>query len=184
MLITDVLCVPVRSGFFTDDQAAIALGAAHDGATYVGTPVTPGFRSIRQAGEAVSVLLVLDDGRVAHGDCAAVQYSGVGGRDAVFEAASAIAAIQDVVAPLLIGRGCRASASWRREIEALRSGGAPLHTAVRYGVSQAAARCRCPGSGRHHGRGGAGRVRAPACPSSRSRSSCRAATTGTTTSTR
>ena len=75
MLITDVLAVPVRSGFFTDDQAAIALGARHDGATYVGAPVTPGFRSIRQAGEAVSVLLVLDDGRVAHGDCAAVQYS-------------------------------------------------------------------------------------------------------------
>ena len=137
MLITDVLCVPVRSGFFTDDQAAIALGAQHDGATYVGTPVTPGFRSIRQPGEAVSVLLILEDGRVAHGDCAAVQYSGVGGRDAVFDAASAIAVIEDVLAPLLIGRRVSGFRELAAEVEALRPGGAPLHSAIRYGVSQA-----------------------------------------------
>jgi len=137
VLITDVLCVPVRSGFFADDQAAIGLGAAHDGATYVGAPVTPGFRSIRQAGEAVSVLLVLEDGRVAHGDCAAVQYSGVGGRDGVFEAAAAVATIQDVVAPLLIGRRVTGFREAAAEIEALRTDGVPLHTAVRYGVSQA-----------------------------------------------
>ena len=137
MLITDVICVPVRSGFFADDQAAIARGAAHDGATYVGAPVTPGFRSIRQAGEALSVLLVLEDGRVAHGDCAAVQYSGVGGRDAVFEAASAVTAIEDVVAPLLIGRRVTSFRDVAAEIEALLPGGVPLHTAVRYGVSQA-----------------------------------------------
>ena len=137
MLITAVLCVPVRSGFFTDDQAAIGLGAAHDGATYVGAPVTPGFRSIRQAGEAVSVLLVLEDGRVAHGDCAAVQYSGVGGRDAVFDAATAVATIEDVIAPLLTGRRVTGFRDLAAEIEALRPGGVPLHTAVRYGVSQA-----------------------------------------------
>jgi methylaspartate ammonia-lyase len=29
-------------------------------------------------GEAVAVLLRLDDGQMAHGDCAAVQYAGVG----------------------------------------------------------------------------------------------------------
>lgn len=137
MLITDVLCVPARSGFFADDQAAIALGAAHDGATYVGAPVTPGFRSIRQAGEAVSVLLILEGGRVAHGDCAAVQYSGVGGRDAVFEAGAAIASIRDVVAPLLIGRKVTGFRDLAAEIESLAPGGARLHTAVRYGVSQA-----------------------------------------------
>jgi len=137
VLITDVIAVPVRSGFFTDDQAAIALGARHDGATYVGAPVTPGFRSIRQAGEAVSVLLVLDDGRVAHGDCAAVQYSGVGGRDAVFEAGTAVAAVEDVVAPLLTGREVTSFRELAAEIEELAPGGSPLHTAVRYGVSQA-----------------------------------------------
>jgi IS605 OrfB family transposase len=72
VFITDVITVPVRTGFFADDQAAIRGGASHDGFTYSGEPVTPGFKTVRQAGEAVSVLLVLDDGQVAHGDCAAV----------------------------------------------------------------------------------------------------------------
>ena len=31
MLIDDVVCVPVRSGFFTDDQAAIRLDPRQDG---------------------------------------------------------------------------------------------------------------------------------------------------------
>ena len=84
MLITDVVAVPVRSGFFSDDQAAIRAGAAHDGFTYSGAPADAGFRTIRQPGEAVSVLLILDDGQIAHGDCAAVQYSGVGGREPLF----------------------------------------------------------------------------------------------------
>ena len=86
MKIAQVLSVPVRTGFFTDDQAAIRIGVKPDGFTYAGTPVTPGFTAVRQAGEAVSVMFVLDDGFVAQGDCAAVQYSGVGGRDVLFRA--------------------------------------------------------------------------------------------------
>ena len=66
-----------------------SVRAEHDGFTYVGAPVTPRFRAIRQPGEAVSVMLVVDDGQVAYGDCAAVQYSGVGGRDGLFDAARA-----------------------------------------------------------------------------------------------
>ena len=46
--------------------------------------VTPGFPRIRTAGESISVLLVLEDGQIAVGDCAAVQYSGAGGRDPLF----------------------------------------------------------------------------------------------------
>ena len=118
MIIADVLAVPVRAGFFADDQAAIRAGAAHDGFTYSRTPLTPGFRTIRQPGEAVSVLLVLDDGQIAHGDCAAVQYSGVGGRAAVFRAAPAVDVIERHVAPLLRGRAghdvSRACARGRR----------------------------------------------------------------------
>src|SRR5258708_3715966 len=83
MKITQVLSVPVRTGFFTDDQAAIRNGVHADGFTYAGAPVTPGFTAVRQAGEAVAVMFVLRDGVVAEGDCAAVQYSGVGGRDAL-----------------------------------------------------------------------------------------------------
>src|SRR5665213_1817852 len=101
MKILEVLTVPVRTGFYADDQAAIRAGAAHDGFRYVGKPITPGFTSIRQPGEALSVMLLLDDGTVVHGDCAAVQYSGAGGRDPVFSSANAARDIEEHVAPLL-----------------------------------------------------------------------------------
>ena len=84
MKIIDVICSKGRTGFYFDDQRAIKQGAGHDGTFYVGEPATPGFRAIRQAGEAISVMLILEDGQIAHGDCAAVQYSGAGGRDPLF----------------------------------------------------------------------------------------------------
>ncbi len=86
MKLTRILAVPVRTGSFADDQAAMRIGARPDGFTYAGAPVTPGFTAVRPAGEAVSVLFVLDDGFVAQGDCAAVQYSAAGGRDVLFRA--------------------------------------------------------------------------------------------------
>ena len=38
MRIVDVLAVPVRAGFFFDDQLAIRAGAGHDGFDYAGRP--------------------------------------------------------------------------------------------------------------------------------------------------
>jgi methylaspartate ammonia-lyase len=99
--------------------------------------VTPGFRAVRQAGEAVSVMLVLDDGQVAYGDCAAVQYSGVGGRDVVFDAIAAIATIERHVAPLLRGTVITDFRGLAELIDSLEVDGHPLHTAIRYGVTQA-----------------------------------------------
>lgn len=138
MRIVDLLTVPVRSGFFTDDQAAIRAGAEHDGFGYAGTPLTPGFDAVRQAGEALSVLLVLDDGTVAHGDCAAVQYSGAGGRDPVFSTADAARQVEQHLRPLLVGAELTSFRGLAGAVDAARdSDDAPLHTAVRYGVSQA-----------------------------------------------
>jgi methylaspartate ammonia-lyase len=137
MMIVDVLAVPGRTGFFADDQTAIRAGAVHDGFTYSGAPVTPGFRTIRQPGEAVSVLLILSDGQVAHGDCAAVQYSGVGGRAPVFRAPSAVAAIERHVVPLLRGRAITTFRDAASEVDGLVVDGEPLHAAIRYGVTQA-----------------------------------------------
>jgi methylaspartate ammonia-lyase len=137
LFVTDLICVPARSGFFTDDQAAIRAGAGHDGFTYAGDPVTPGFRAVRQAGEALSVLLVLTDGQVAHGDCAAVQYSGVGGRDGVFAAREALPVIDRLVRPVLVGAELTSFRALADVIDALADHGRPLHTAVRYGVTQA-----------------------------------------------
>ena len=137
MKITEVLAVPARAGFFADDQAAILGGAVRDGAAYLGAPVTPGFRTVRQAGEAVSVMLLLDDGQVAYGDCAAVQYSGVGGRDTVFDARAAVAVIIEHVAPHLVGRELTDFRSMATFIDGLVVDEYPLHTAIRYGVTQA-----------------------------------------------
>src|ERR1700742_3002686 len=123
MFISEVLCVPVRSGFFSDDQAAILGGPVHDGFGYVGDPVTPGFRSVRQAGEAVSVMLVLEDGQIGHGDCAAVQYSGVGA-----------ATIRSHIAPILRGGELSDLGGVAAVVDELVIDGHPLHTAIRYGV--------------------------------------------------
>ena len=51
MKITRVIAVPGLNGFYNDDKKAIRQGAKMDGFVYRGKPVTPGFRSIRQAGE-------------------------------------------------------------------------------------------------------------------------------------
>src|SRR5947207_1578154 len=91
------------SSFYFDDQKAIKSGAARDGLVYIGDAVTPGFRAIRQAGECVSVLLQLDDGSVAVGDCAAVQYSGAGGRDPLFFGANFVPFLERHIKPLLEG---------------------------------------------------------------------------------
>lgn len=137
MRITDVLTEPVRAGFFADDQAAIRAGAGHDGFTYAGSPVTPGFSAIRQAGEALSVMLLLDDGSVAYGDCAAVQYSGAGGRDPVFGAAAARRDVEEYLTPLLVGAELDSFRELAGRVDSCRTSSGPLHTAVRYGVTQA-----------------------------------------------
>jgi methylaspartate ammonia-lyase len=132
MRITQVLSVPARTGFFTDDQAAIRIGVQADGFTYAGTPVTPGFTAVRQAGQAVSVMFVLDDGFVAQGDCAAVQYSGVGGRDVLLLAQAGQRMVAEHVAPALTGRELTTFRDMAPSLDAL-----PVHTAVRYGITQA-----------------------------------------------
>lgn len=137
MKIQDVVCVPVRSGFYRDDQAAIRAGAMHDGWLYTGEPLTPGFQSIRQPGEAVSVLLVLDNGQVAVGDCAEVQYSGAGGRATVYSPAEAVDVIENRIAPLLTAGIWTDFRSPAEQIDQLVIDGAALTPAVRYGVTQA-----------------------------------------------
>ena len=104
MKILDVVCSAGRTGFYFDDQRAIKKGAGHDGVFYTGEPVTEGFASVRQAGESISVMLVLEDGQIAYGDCAAVQYSGAGGRDPLFLAKDFIPLIDKYIKPELVGQ--------------------------------------------------------------------------------
>ena len=137
MKIVDVFCSPGRTGFYFDDQRAIKMGAVPDGASYTGKVATPGFTAVRQAGEAVSVMLLLEDGQIAWGDCAAVQYSGAGGRDPLFLAGNFIPIIDRYVKPALVGQTITTFRKMASDIEAIDVEGVRLHTAVRYGVSQA-----------------------------------------------
>lgn len=137
MKINDVICVPVRTGFYRDDQAAIRAGATKDGFFYDGTPLTPGFATIREPGFALSIMLVLSDGQVALGDCAEVQYSGVGGRAPLFGVNEALAEMRDHVIPALLGRSVENFRPLAEAIDGLRANDRPLATAIRYGVSQA-----------------------------------------------
>ena len=137
MKILDVVCSKGRTGFYFDDQRAIKKGAAHDGVFYQGAPVTEGFTSVRMPGESISVQIILEDGQVAFGDCAAVQYSGAGGRDPLFLAKDFIPVIDQYIKPMLVGREADNFRQLAAEMEAIQVEGKRLHTAIRYGVSQA-----------------------------------------------
>lgn len=137
MKIIDVVCSAGKTGFYFDDQRAIKAGAGHDGMFYLGETVTPGFETIRQSGESISVQLILEDGRVAFGDCAAVQYSGAGGRDPLFLAKDFIPVIEKEIAPKLIGRDLNNFKTLAEEFDSMQVEGKRLHTAIRYGITQA-----------------------------------------------
>lgn len=137
MKIVDVVCVEGLTGFFADDQAAILAGATHDGFDYVGIPITPGFVSIREPGQSLSVMLILDNGEVAHGDCAVVQYSGVGGRDPLFNALESKSIIEQFVTPLLVGKEITEFRGMASVIDNFAPSGRRISAGIRYGVTQA-----------------------------------------------
>ena len=137
MKIVDIICAEGKTGFYFDDQKAIKSGAKHDGLFYIGEPVTEGFTSIRQPGESISVMLVLEDGQIAHGDCAAVQYSGAGGRDPLFLAEDFIPIIENDIAKVLIGKETTEFKALAEEVDHMQVNGKRLHTAIRYGLTQA-----------------------------------------------
>ncbi|MFC5366640.1 methylaspartate ammonia-lyase [Salinirubrum litoreum] len=140
MRIESIRAVPTLSAFFFDDQRAIVQGAERDGFGYRGDPVTPGFDAIREPGEALTVEIDLSDGTTATGDCAAVQYSGAGGRDPRFVPDDYRSVIEGQIAAEFAGRDPyrfgRNSAILRGIADPI-TGTDRLHTAVRYGVSQA-----------------------------------------------
>ncbi|MBP5530943.1 MAG: methylaspartate ammonia-lyase, partial [Lentisphaeria bacterium] len=103
MKIKNVFYSAGLTGFFFDDQRAIKRGAPHDGFIYTGDPVTPGFSRIRQAGESISIIIELENGRLAWGDAAAVQYSGAGGRDPLMLAGNYIPLLERSITPMLVG---------------------------------------------------------------------------------
>lgn len=138
MHVIQALAVPARGGYYFDDQAALREGRDRDGFMYSGAAVTPGFTAVRQPSEAVSLLLLLDDGHLAHGDCVSNQYAGAGGRDRPLQASRCAAYLRDSIIPSL--RGMEVTC-FRQMIKIWEEydwpEGQGIKTAARYGLSQA-----------------------------------------------
>ena len=137
MKITKVILTKSYTGFYFDDQKAIKNGVKQDGFLYVGEAVTEGFKEVRVPGEAISVQLLLESGEVGIGDCAAVQYSGAGGRDPLFLAEDFIPFIEKHIVPHLIGKDVSQFKALAEKLDRMQVDGKRIHTAIRYGITQA-----------------------------------------------
>ena len=136
MKIEKAFAVPVRGGYFNDDLAALQRGPPRDGFIYDGHPVTPGFERIRQPSEAISILLLLDNGDVVAGDGMSVEFSGAGGRWGRFrveEQLKCLGPLLEYLKGLLIGDFLPIS----RELEKQNFGKQFHRPAIFYAVSQA-----------------------------------------------
>ncbi|PKX89246.1 putative methylaspartate ammonia-lyase [Aspergillus novofumigatus IBT 16806] len=139
MKATDVQFVIGLSGYFVKDLEAVRRSPAYDPLGDNIPPRTPGFRSVVQAGQVISIMLHLPCGEVAVGDCVDVIFSGAASRDSLFIAEEHLPVLESVVKPWL--RSCdisnfrqnakRVDLPWK-ELQGRR-----LHTAVRYGLTQA-----------------------------------------------
>lgn len=137
MRIVDVILTKSYTGFYFDDQKAIKKDALKDGFMYVGEPLTEGFKEVRVPGEAISVQIITENGAIGIGDCAAVQYSGAGGRDPLFLADEYIPFIESHIKPMLIGEDVTTFKSLAEKYDAIQVNGKKIHTAIRYGITQA-----------------------------------------------
>jgi methylaspartate ammonia-lyase len=137
MKIKQVVFANGLHGYIHKDLAAIKAGGRPDGFFFHGQTVTEGFDQIVQPGQIKSVMLVLEDGSVAHGDCLDVIFAGAAGRDPLFRPEIFFEPFANELAERLVGRDVSEFRALAAEFDNLQPGGQRLHTAVRYGISQA-----------------------------------------------
>ena len=138
MKIKDIIVAPGLTGYYFDDLEAIRHGGAQiDGFMYIGNPITSGHTKIRQKGESISIMLILENGEVAFGDGVSIQYSNVVGRDPVFISAKYIPIINREIIPFLKDKKITTFRKMAEEVDSLEPNGKKLHTGIRYGVTQA-----------------------------------------------
>ena len=137
MRVKQVICAAGRSGYMHRDLMAIKSGAIADGGLYRGKEVSPGFTKIVEPATIISVMLVLEDGQIAFGDCADVILAGVAGRDPAFNARGHLDYMRGEIADALRGREVAQFRPNAGEMDNFSRGGKRLHTAIRYGITQA-----------------------------------------------
>jgi len=137
MRVKSVICSVGRSGYMHRDLMAIKAGARADGFLFHGKPYSAGFKKIVEPATIVSVMLELEDGQIAFGDCADVILAGVAGRDPAFRGEDHVGYLRSEIAPLLEGLDVAKFRNNAAQFDQHRHAGRPLHTAVRYGLTQA-----------------------------------------------
>lgn len=137
MKIQDVVYSVGRSGYFNKDLKAVKAHGVNNGSFVEGAPLTPGYKSIVQAGAIISVMLVLEDGSVAIGECADVIFSGLAGRDPLFVPEEHLPFLESKGRSWLTGRDVSTFRAHADEIDRMEAGGKRLHTSLRYGLTQA-----------------------------------------------
>ena len=137
MKVEKVLTSAGLSGYYNKDLKAVKAGASPDGFVYHDPPLTPGFHTIMQPGQSLSVMLLLSDGQVAFGDCVDVVFTGAAGRDPIFQSADHQETIEKMIGDFLRGKSIQEFKSLAESVDSMEVAGKRLHTAVRYGVTQA-----------------------------------------------
>src|SRR5690606_2428565 len=97
----------------------------------------PGFTRIQEKAEIVSIMLIMEDGTIAHGDCVDVAAAGFSGRDRVFLPREHMDTIREKVAKPLTGLDITEFRPLAARLDGPQEDGKRLHTAIRYGVTQA-----------------------------------------------
>jgi methylaspartate ammonia-lyase len=137
MRIREVVYSVGQSGYLHRDLMAIKAGARADGFIFHGPPVLPGYRKIVEPGTTISVMLLLEDGQVAFGDCADVILAGAAGRDRVFNAAEHLPVLEGEIRQRLASLDVGTFKTNAETFDRLQLGGKPMHMALRYGITQA-----------------------------------------------
>jgi methylaspartate ammonia-lyase len=130
--IRNVHVVPIQGAYYYDDITALQARSLPEEERWNAPAVTPGFRFVREVAEAVSIGIELHSGDIAWGDCVAVSYCGKAGREMVFRSGSGMESIRENVIPRLLGKDATVFREWMPLLE-----DQSLHSAIRYGVSQA-----------------------------------------------
>ncbi|MGB6103287.1 MAG: methylaspartate ammonia-lyase [Pusillimonas sp.] len=137
MKIQHVIYATGLSGYFNKDLVAVKAHGRNNGSFVEGKPLTPGYRAIVQPGAILSIMLVLDDGSIATGECADVIFSGLAGRDPLFVPEEHLPMLESTVRQWLIGRDVGTFRAHAEEIDGMLVDGKRLHTSLRYGLTQA-----------------------------------------------
>lgn len=135
--VAEVIVSDGWGGDYLKDKAAIKSGIPRDGLFYQGEPMTPGFDEVVLPGEAVSLMVVLEDGRIGVGDCCVSVFTGSGGRYGPVFREDIRQLIEEYIEPELVGKDIDSFREASNEIDTIQDGDKPVHPSVRYGASQA-----------------------------------------------